>query len=167
MSNIGRRSVFSKEQQDFFAASKNFEERITFQAIVVDVCDFSQPKSRFLDQEFPEGITLLVIPYEDCQLYPVLWDESESSLISDEGTKDNIIGREVTICCKSRKETDVYKGKVTFNGQKFRQVQNNSAPGYRSTSFSASMYTNHESQMENNKPRISGAGEIPAFIGKG
>ena len=166
MSNIGRRSSFSKEQQDFFAASRNFKDEIEFQAVVIDVCDYSQPKSRFLDQEFDEGITLIIVPYEDCQIYPILWDGSESGLISDEGTKDNVIGREVTVRCKSRKESDVWKGKVTFNGQKFRQIQNNSAPGYRSMSFFASMYTDYESQMKNNRPNSSGLGEIPVYIGK-
>jgi len=167
MSNIGRRSLFSKEQQDFFASSRNFKEEIKFQAIVIDVCDSSKPKSKFLKKEFKKGITLIVVPYENCKVYAVQWNSSKSNLISDEGTKENIIGREVTICSKSRKEFDVFSAKVTFNGEKLRETEDDSAPGFRSMSFSANMYTDYESQMLNNRENGGGRGEIPPIMGRG
>ena len=165
-SNIGRRSSFAKEQQDFIADNRNHKKEIIFRAIIVDVCSYAKPTTKFIkNKSFPKGITLIIVPYEDCEVYAVQWKGEESDLRGlVGGTDENIIGREVSVKTKSRRFFDMFNSDLTFNGQKIREVQNTSAPGYRSMSFYASMYTDYESQMLNNKRSLNGIGEIPIQI---
>lgn len=165
-SNIGRRSSFSKEQQDFIADSKNHKKEIIFRAIIVDVCSYAKSTSKFIkNKSFKNGITLIIVPYENCEIYAVGWKGDEASLRGlAGGTDENIIGREISVKTKSRRSFDMFDADLSFNGQKIREVQNTSAPGYRSMSFYASMYTDYESQMLNNKRSLNGIGEIPIQI---
>ena len=165
MSDIGRRSVFAKEQQGFIAKSRNFNERIPLRGVIIDVCSSAKPKSKFLKGEYKKGITLFFVPYQECEVYAIRWKGSESDLRSNAGgTDENIIGSEVKITTRSRRRVDMHKAEISFDGQEIREVQNVSAPGYRSMCFYASMYTDYETQMLNNKKSSGGVGEIPLLI---
>ena len=166
-SPIGRRSPFAKEQQSLALkqSAPNFES--SFKALIVDVCNASKPETIFLNKTFPNGVTLIVIPFQKCEAYAVKWKDGEANLRSLEGTDENIVGREITVTVTERESLKILNGKVKLDGDRVRKIQDASIPGYRSLSFFGGMYTDYESQMKNNKNSSGGPGEINVSFEKG
>ena len=167
--SIGRRSVFSKEQSEVQAERQKPNKEHSFRGVVLDICSSYKPVSKFLPgRVFDKGITFIITPYYNCKVYPIPWKGSEGYLRgSGGGTDENLIGREVSIVTQGEGDVDIHNGKIHLDGQRTRDMQDQSIPGYRSLSFFGSMFTDYESQLLNNKKRTPASGEINVDFTKG
>ena len=166
MSNIGRRSVFSKEFQNEIAKSGKKKSKESINGIVIDICHSNKPESKFLNKSFEKGITLIFICYETYKIYSVAYKKDIAILRGIEGgTDENIIGREITVFSNSSSYGDVHDGQIEFNGQRIRKTMEDSVPEYKSLSFFSNMYTDYESQIKSFKHREEVKGEYILSIG--
>jgi len=168
MSTIGRRSSYSKEQQESIHRIDDSVNKAYLKGLVIDVCSISNPMSTYLPgQIFSDGVVFIIVSYTNNNIYAVSWKKSIDSLRGDCGTDDNIIGKEVTVISEDNSDHKIFDGEIIFDGNRRREDYNVSTPGYRSMSFFGGVYTDYESQLLNNKLNIQGKGEIPLSFRKG
>ena len=162
MSTIGRRSTFSKEHQGLINEIKPSENKAYKKGFIVDICDISKPTTKFLPGKvFKLGVTFIFITYVNYEVYAVSWKGSGGELLSDHGTNENIIGREITVIAEDDSDNKIFHGEIFLDAVRRSENYNLSTPEFKSLSFYGNVYTDYESQLKRNKLNIKGKGEIP------
>ena len=162
MSTIGRRSSFSKEQQELVHDIKPSENKAYKKGLIVDICDFSKPESKYLPgKSFPLGVTFIFATFVNYNIYAVSWKGSAGELLSDHGTHANILGREITVIAEDDSDNKIFHGEIFLDAVRRREKYNVSTPEFKSLSFFGNVYTDYESQLKSYKLNKKGKGEIP------
>ena len=161
-SPIGRRSSFSKEQQNLVHEIKPSENKAYKKGLIVDVCDIAKPESKYLPGKvFDLGVTFIFVTYSNFNIYAVAWKGSAGELLGNHGTHANIIGRDITVIAEDDSDHRIFEGEIILDANRRSENYNLSVPEFKSMSFFGNLYTDYESQLKANKLNIKGKGEIP------
>lgn len=161
-SDIGRKSVYSKEISEisFNALSKRTQKN-SYRCVVLDICGAHNPKTEFLNEEFRNGIYLIVGIYAQAEVRAVYWNKCYDYLRTIYGTDENIIGRECNIKAVDNTSAAFRNAEIEFNMGYANTYQDEATHTYISLSGAANMFDTCPSLLDNfQKNKSEGSGEI-------
>jgi len=162
MPTFGRKSVVAQEQvkNEFLVQGKK-ETKESYHAYIIDICGAHNPKSKYYEESFHNGITFIIAIKELAEVRAVYWRKGYDFLRSVYGVDENIIGRQCIVHCKSSSKRDIFYGDLEIGIGLDSYYQDELSNTYISTAGFGGISSSATSTIRNFMTnRTEGPGEI-------
>jgi hypothetical protein len=146
----GRKSKFSQEQNEVtYTSQAKQKTKESYKGIVLDICGAHNPKSKYHNETFYNGIHFIIGILELSEVKVVYWRQGYDYLRMIYGADENIIGRHCIIHSDSISDRDVFYADLEIGIGMDNYYQDELANTYISTSGFGGINVNPTSTIRN------------------
>jgi hypothetical protein len=150
MARFGRKSIVSQEQQNNeFISQRKEKPQESYNGIILDICGAHNPKSKYYNESFYNGIFFIVGIKELCEVNAVYWRGGYDALRMIYGVDENIIGRGCIVHSKTSSKKDIMYGNLEIGIGVDNYYQDELCNTYISTSGFGGINVNPTSTIRN------------------